>query len=202
LRLPDVVDLENLAAHLLNVVPQLTHRKAVAGERIDVAENIAELVIEADAFQRVGKRAANIIDVLAHLIEQIRELFRVRGIFERYKYRGPTRDGVAFGVVERIDLLDLLLDAVSDLIERVGNRGARPFCADNHRLDRERRVFLSTKLPVGVHAGQNEREHQKHDKRRMAERPLRNVEAAHGFAPPALSLGAASPATSCPSWRL
>ncbi len=70
LGLADIRDVQHVAAHALHVVAQLAHREPVAGEGIDVAVDVAELIVEADALQASREGAADVAEVLAHLVEK------------------------------------------------------------------------------------------------------------------------------------
>ena len=61
------------------------------------------------------------------------------------EHRGPTRGRIAFQVVEAWRFLELALDAVRDLLQRVADGRARPDRLHNHRLDRKVRVLASPK---------------------------------------------------------
>ena len=202
LGLADVLDLQHGVADAFGIVAQLPHGEAVGREGVDVAEDVAELVVETDALEGIGKAAANVVDVLADLIEQVRQLLRIGGVLELDEDDGAAGDGIAAGEIEQLHLLDFLLDAVGDLIERFAERGARPLGGDHHDLDGEGGILLASETGVGHHASHDRDDHQKHDEGAMRERPFRQIEARHSLAASALLAVPASPATACPSCRL
>src|SRR5262249_52971281 len=176
----DVLYVQHRTTYTLYVVAELAHRKAIGCEGIDVAKDITELVIKADACQRVGKGAADIVDVLADLIEQLRQLFGVSPILEHHEYGRLTGNGVAARIIQRIDLLDFFLNTVGDLIQRVADRSARPLGDDDHGLDRKRGILLAAKVAIGDHTHNDRSNHQEQNERAVPERPFRQIEACHG----------------------
>ena len=93
---------------------------------------------------------------------------------------GLARDGHALGVVERLQLLELLLDPVGDLARHFLGRCARPLRLDHHGLDGEVGIFLTPQLQVGEEARRHEGDHEIPDERTMSERPVGKVERLHG----------------------
>ncbi|KPW90288.1 Uncharacterized protein ALO79_06602 [Pseudomonas syringae pv. castaneae] len=162
----------DVGADLLDVVTQLTHRETVCGKRIDRAVHIAKLVVERRALQPLRELATDVIDFLAHLIPDFRYRLGTGGVTQVHEDRGLARSCVALHVVQRVQLFELLLDAVGDLLEGLIHRRARPAGLDNHGLDGEGRVFLAPKLHVGKHAHQQRDKHQVPDERLMLDGPL------------------------------
>ncbi len=74
--LGDVRKLQKLLADIDDVVPQLPVREAVRGEAVDDAVGIAELVVEAGADDALRQRVGDVVDLLAHLIPDVRHLSR------------------------------------------------------------------------------------------------------------------------------
>ena len=74
--LGDVRQLQELLADFVDVVPQLPVGEAVRGEAVDDAVGVAELVVEAGADDALRQRAADVADLLAHLIPDVRHLRR------------------------------------------------------------------------------------------------------------------------------
>src|SRR5262249_1069604 len=93
--------------------------------------------------------------------------------------RGLARPGQAAREVERVELLELLLDPVGDLKNGVVDAGAGPLGLNDHRLNRERRVFLATQADVRHHAGAHRRQHEGPDERFVPQCPVVQVELAH-----------------------
>ena len=58
------------------VVAQFAMGEAVGGEAVDQAEGVAEIVVEARSDDAGGQRAADVADVLAHLIPDVRHFRR------------------------------------------------------------------------------------------------------------------------------
>src|ERR1700749_671448 len=126
LRFRRILDRQYLCANSLDIVAQLAVREAVAGEGVDDAENVTELVVEARSDNALRQRRLYVGDLLAHLVPNVRDsLFWriVENIDVDRRYAGL---GFAFEVVERRRLLQLFLDAVRDLQHRVVDRRAGP----------------------------------------------------------------------------
>ena len=163
----------DLGAGLLDVIAQLTHRQPVGGKGIDRTEHITELIVERGALNPLRERAANIVDLLAHLVPDFRDVLGAGGVAQVHVDRGLTGTGVAFHVVERVEFFEFFLDAVGDLLEGFFLGRAGPAGLDHHGFDGERGVFLAAQVHVGKHAHQQRDEHQVPDKRLMLEGPFR-----------------------------
>ena len=74
--LRDVRQLQELLADVLDVVPQLPMGEPVRGEAVDDAVGVAELVVEAGADDALRQRVADVADLLAHLVPDVRHLRR------------------------------------------------------------------------------------------------------------------------------
>ncbi len=162
----------DLGARLLHVVAQLAHRQAVAGKGVHRAEHVTELIVERRPLQALGEAAANIVDLLAHLVPDLGDRLGAGGVLEVHEHRGLTGPGVAVHVVEGVEFLEFFLDAVGHLFERFFLGRARPAGLDHHGFDGERRVFLAAQVLVGKHAHQQRDEHQVPDEGLMLEGPF------------------------------
>ena len=89
--LGDVRQLQELLADVVDVVPQLPVREAVRGEAVDDAVGVAELVVEAGADDALRQRVADVADLLAHLIPDVRHLRRGRRVLQVDEDRGLAR---------------------------------------------------------------------------------------------------------------
>ena len=65
---------EELFADVVHVVPQLPMREPIGGEPVDDPVGIAEFVVEARPNNALRQRVANIADLLANLIPDVRDL--------------------------------------------------------------------------------------------------------------------------------
>ncbi|MNE29611.1 hypothetical protein D3C81_1344290 [compost metagenome] len=127
----------DLGAHLFDVVAQLAHGQAVGGKGVDRTVHITEFVVEPRALDTLGKLAAYVLDLLAHLIPDLGDALGRSGIEQVDVDRRLTRAGVAFHIVERIQLFELLFNPVGNLVEGFILRRSRPACLDHHGLDGE-----------------------------------------------------------------
>ncbi|MNO86915.1 hypothetical protein D3C76_783300 [compost metagenome] len=144
----------DIGARLLDVVAQLAQRQAIGGKGVDRTEHVAELVVERRALDALGKRVANVADLLAHLVPDFRNVLGLGGVAQVHVDRGFAGTGVAFHVVEGIKLFEFFLDTVGDLLEGFFLVRTRPAGLDHHGLDGERRVFLASQVEVRKHAHQ------------------------------------------------
>src|SRR5580704_15408118 len=180
-----------ICARLLGIVAELAEGEAVGGQRIDVAEHVAELVVEERPLH-VGRQVGlDVADLVAHLDPDARDVAAGRVVLEVDEDGGLARARVALGEIERAQLLQLALDAVGDLVGHLLDRGARPARIDDHRLDGEGGILLAAEPRVGQAAGQHDHQHQVPDEGAVAQRPVREVEAVHGVT-----------FTTCPGVRL
>ena len=108
--------LQDLGAHALDVVAQLAMAEAVGGEGVDVAVDVAELVVEERALHPLREVALNVAETFADLIERGLDLGGLRRVAELHEHRRIARRGVAAHVVQGRDLLQFLLDAIGDLL--------------------------------------------------------------------------------------
>src|SRR5271166_6525872 len=139
--LRDVRQLEELLSHVVHIVPQRPMREPVRGKAVDDAVSVAELIVEAGANDALRHVVADVVDFLAHLIPDVRHLSRRRRIFQVDEDPGLARGRLALQLVEVRRLLELALEAVRDLLERVADRGAGPPDLHDHGLDGEVRIL-------------------------------------------------------------
>src|SRR5207249_11567919 len=74
LRLRRILYGQNLGADVLNIITQLAVREAIGGERVDNAEDVAELVIEVGSDDPLRQCPFDVGDLLAYLVPDIRDL--------------------------------------------------------------------------------------------------------------------------------
>ena len=177
--LRDVRQFEELLADVVDSVPELAMGEPVGGEAIDDAIGVAELVVEAGADDALRQVVPDVVDLLAHLIPDVRNLGRGRRILQVDEHRGLPGGRVAFQIVEVRRLLELALEAVGDLLERVADRGAGPADLHDHGLDGEVRILASPEPEVGSDARHHDDEHEIDHERTMADRPFGEVEGHH-----------------------
>ena len=103
--------------------------EAVGGEAVDQAERVAEVVVEAGPDHAGRQRAADVADVLAHLIPDVRHFGGFGRALQVDEDRRPAGDGVAAQEIEPSRLLQLALEPLGDLLQRVvhaSRRAIRP----------------------------------------------------------------------------
>jgi hypothetical protein len=69
LHLADARHAEDFGADSLHIIAQLALRQAVGREAVDIAVNVAKLVVEARRLHTGGQRILNILHMFADLIE-------------------------------------------------------------------------------------------------------------------------------------
>ena len=181
LNLGDVGYVQQFELDALGVIAQLRIAVAVAAERVDVAEGVAELVVEERALNAGRQGGANIADLLAHLIEYVGHARGRHRILDHHKHLRFAWSRIAAQVVQFRDFLQFLLDLIGDLLGHFGGGCARPPRLHQHHLERERRIFGLAQAQVRPHP-----EHRQHDdevaqQRTIAQGPGGKVEAGHGF---------------------
>ena len=179
LRLCGILNGQHLCANPFNIVAQLTVREPLCRERINDAEDVAELVIETRSQNALRQCPLDVGDFLANLIPDVRNCL-LRRIVENVDInRRGAWLGFALEIIEGGRLLKLLLDAVGDLQHRVIDRRARPIGANDHRLDRKRGILLAPELAIREHARYDKQDHPKPDERAMVDCPFGKIEPFH-----------------------
>ena len=79
----DVRNLQQPRADVLDIVAQLALVEAVGGKAVDQAIGVAEIIVEAGSDHAGRQRAADVADILAHLIPDVRHIRGFRRAFER-----------------------------------------------------------------------------------------------------------------------
>src|SRR5690606_34986824 len=181
LDLADVVDALQLQLHAVGVVLEHGVVEALAGERVDVAEGVAELVVEERADHALGQGRADVADLLAHLVPELRHVARVHRVARHEDHLRFARPRVRADELVLAGLHQLVLDALGDLARDLLGGGARPQGAHHHRLEGERRVFRAPQLQVRQRAADGDHDHRVQHQAAVAQRPLGQVEA-HGSA--------------------
>src|SRR5208337_3328101 len=80
--LRDVRQLKELLSDFIHIVPELAMAEAVGGETVDDAVGVAELVVEAGADDALRHIVADVVDLLAHLVPDVRHLSLGRRILQ------------------------------------------------------------------------------------------------------------------------
>ena len=139
------------------VVAQFPVREAVRGEAVDQAEGIAEVVVEAGSDDAGRQRAADVANVLAHLIPDVRHFGGFRRAFQIDEDRRASGNGVAAQEVEASGLLQLALEPFGDLLQRVVHGSARPSGLDDHGAEGEGRILGAAEAEKRGDAGKRRR---------------------------------------------
>ena len=163
---------QQLVAHAVDVVAQLRERIAVGGEGVDRAERVAELVVQERALHAGRQGVADVGDLLVHLVPGVGDLLGRRVVLQKHEDQRLPGLGVAARVVEPRRLLQLLLEALGNLLLDLARSRARPQGAHHHDLEGEVRVFRLAQAHVGVDAGDGQRDDQIQDEGLMLEGPL------------------------------
>ena len=171
--LGDVGNAAQLAAHALGMIAQLAMGEAVRSQGKYQRIGIAELVVEERPLNSLRQRLLDVADLLARLIPEVGHLGRRRRVLEGHEDDGLAGLGVALQVIEIRQLLELLLDAVRDLLHSLKRGRSRPQRLHDHRLDGEGRILLAAELAVLQEAGNCDDQHEVDDEALMLERPTR-----------------------------
>src|ERR1700726_3841154 len=193
--LADIRDGQNFCANVLDAVAQLALGQAIAGESVDVAKDVAEAVVEAGTYDPLREIALDVRDHVAHARPGRGDVGGLRCVAQIDEDGCLARNGDALGIVERLQLFELLLDPVGNLARHFLGRSAWPLRPDHHGLDGEIRIFLPPQLQICEETSHHEGDHEIPDKRTMPEGPVGKVEGLHGVA-------SCSMRTCCPCLRL
>ena len=151
-------------------------REAVAREAVDDAERVAEIVVEAGPDDAGRKGMADVADVLANLIPDVRHLLRGRAALQIDEDRRNAGTREAAQKVEMRRFLQLALEPLGDLLQRLFDGCARPSRLHDHGLDDEGRIFAAAKPKIGQDAGDDGDDHDVDDERAVFERPFGEIE--------------------------
>ena len=146
--LRNVRQLEELLADVVHGVPQLPMGEPIGGEAVDDAVSVAELVVESGPDDALRQGAADVADLLAHLIPDVGDLSRRGRVLQIDEHRGLAGGRVALQVIQVRRLLELALEAVGDLLERVTDRCAGPSDLHDHGLDGKVRILAAPETEV------------------------------------------------------
>ena len=140
--------LQQLRAHVLDIVAQLAMREAVGGEAVDDAERVAELVVEARSDDAGRQRVADVADALADVVPDVGDSLAVALPFRLTKIVVTPARRVAAQEIELRRFLQLALEPLGDLLERVLDGRAGPGGLHDHGLDDEGRVFVAAEPEI------------------------------------------------------
>ena len=137
--------------------------EAVSREAVNQPVGVAEVVVEARSDDTGRERAADVADVLADLVPDVRDVGGFRRAFQIDEDGGEARLGVAAQEIEALRLLQLALDALGHLLQRVVHRRAGPCRLYDHRPEGEGRVLGAAKPEIGQKAPDRRGDHQEND---------------------------------------
>jgi hypothetical protein len=106
---------------------------------------------------------SDVADLLADLIPDVGYISALDRALEGDENRRRAGNGIAADVVETRGFLELLLDLVCDLLERIRYFGTGPRDLDHHGLDRKGGVFITAQSQIGQSARRNDDDDQKPD---------------------------------------
>src|SRR5262245_18121413 len=135
--------MQQLRAHVLDVVAEFSMSETVCGESVNDAERIAELIIEPRSNHADRKRMAHVADAFANMVPDVRDFLGARAILEIDEDRGHPGACETAQEIEIWRFLHCAFKPLRDLLEHVANAGAWPCSLDHHGLDDERRVFVA-----------------------------------------------------------
>jgi hypothetical protein len=154
--------------------------EAVAGQRVDGDESVAELVIDEGAKHALRQRMPHVADLLAHLIPGLGHLLFRRVVLEQHgdqRFAGPR---LRAQHVHPGHFLQSPLDPLGHLQLHFRRRRAGPQGPHDHRLEREVRVLGAPELEIREHAGEHQHDDQVADQRAVTQRPVAEIGWRHG----------------------
>ena len=186
---------QNFRPDLFDIIAQLALAEAVSSECVDVAEDVAEVIVEERTPDAIWKLALDIGDNIPDTRPRFRHDFTCGRIFEIDEDRRLAGRVDAFRVIETTELFEFFFDAVRNLIHRFVDRCTRPRCLNNHGFDGEIGIFGAAQIEVRQQSGDGRDDHEVPDQRTVLQSPVRKIELFHGA-------GTSSTFTDCPSVRL
>ena len=148
--LVDVGDPQQALANVLRARLEIGEREPVGAEHVERRIDVAVLVVEVRAGDAGRQVAADVPDLLAHLVPQILDLGR-RGLVDQlHPDEGDARLRVALDAIEIRQCLELFLDLVGDLRLHLGGGGARPGDMHDHDLDGEGGILGTAEVEIGI----------------------------------------------------
>src|SRR5262252_2696750 len=124
-------------------------RETLRTNTVNQPVGVAEVVIETRSDDAGRQGMTNIADVLANLIPDVRHLGRRRRSLQVDENRRTARAGVAAQEIQTTDLLQLSLDALSHLRQRVVQGGAGPRRLHDHGPEGERGILVAAESKIG-----------------------------------------------------
>ena len=97
---PDIGNGQYLGANVFDVIPQLALAQAVAGESVDVAEHIAEAIVEVRPDDPLRKIAFDIRDHVAHPNPGRVDVTGLRAVAQIDEHRCLARDSYTLRVIK------------------------------------------------------------------------------------------------------
>ena len=161
----------------------LARREAIGGQRVDIAVDVAKVVVEKRADHAVRQFGANVGDEIAHPDPSAVDVGRLGVVAQVDEDRGDAGARQVAREIEVRQLLEFLLDAIGDLSGHLGDRGAGPVGLYHHGLDGEGGILLPAEIDVGEHAEQREDDHEVPDEGLVIERPVGEIEPLHDASP-------------------
>jgi len=186
IHLGNIGHLQQLLAHRLDVVLQLPIVEAVGREREHHSIDVAELVVEKRSLDIWRQRAADVADLLAHLVPRIGDIAPSRRLVDLHEDQRFAGLAVGADLVDPRGLLQLLFELVGDLFSHLRRGGTGPVGTNHHRAEGERRIFVLTQAGESEEPARQQHHHQIAQQRSVVDRPRGKIEARagrHGLSP-------------------
>ena len=175
----DVRNAKQLLPSFIHIVLQLGVAEAFAGEGVEDAVGIAELVVEKRADHTRRQRMLDVSYFLPHFVPEVRNLPRRNVLTRRDEDLRFSRPRVAPEIVEIGQLLDLFLEAVGHLLLDLFCGGAGVERLHYHYAKRKFGILALTEAQVREDAAQYQHHEHEPDEGLMPQRPFGEVEAIH-----------------------
>ncbi|KAG1406135.1 hypothetical protein G6F59_012449 [Rhizopus arrhizus] len=139
----DLADVRHALQFQLDAVGVIAHHgvvEALAGQRVDVAVGVAELIVEERADDLARQRRPDVAHALAHLVPQVRNLPGTQAVAGHEDHLRFARARVRADELVLAGVHQRLLDRLGHLPRDLLGGGARPQRAHHHRLEARRRA--------------------------------------------------------------
>ena len=151
---------EQFAAQEVRVAAQFGRRVALAGQREENPEDVAE-VVDDDRLAAGGRRqlALHVRDFAPQFVPDLRDAMFVIAVFDPHRDEGLTAGRFRIDVIDLTQLLAGDLDRVGDFLGDFGRAGAGVGRDDEGLLDGELGVFEPAEVAVGDEAAEDGQNH-------------------------------------------
>ncbi len=178
--LGDVRHAQQMALQPLGDALEVGIGRPFTGQGVEHGIDVAELVVDIRADEAARQVRLQVVELLAHLVEELRHVARRGGVAEHHLDRREAGLGIGLRPLEIGQFLQLLLDPLGHLVLHLAGGGARPGRGDGDHLDGEGRILRLPEPQVRDDAGRHHDEDGEEHQRPVRHRPVGPVALGQG----------------------